>query len=98
MSDTFYVDTHALRIHLDTIREKQRYAREIIDELNRSRANFNPQLYSDFQHVLRYAEDMMRYFRDQENMVLEMCSSYDATTNKITDMLETAIHEAESLF
>jgi uncharacterized protein YukE len=98
MDNAFYVDTNALRIHLDTIREKQNHARTIIDELNRSRANINPQLYTEFQQVLRYAEDLMRYFRDQEEMILEMCSSYDAANHKIDDMLETAINEAQNLF
>ena len=98
MDNAFYVDTNALRIHLDTIREKQNYTRDIVDELNRSRVNINPELYSEHQKVLKYAEDLMRYFRDQENMILEMCNSYDDANRKIDDMLETAINDAQNLF
>lgn len=84
------VDTVALQNHLHIIQEKQRHARNLIDRLGQICGNIQPELQWDCQILFRSAEEFLRYYREQENMLLEMSHNYEATSYAVSDMLEEA--------
>jgi hypothetical protein len=90
LNEPFFVDTAALREHLDVIREKQRNARILADQLNQVRSRIQPELYAFCSSLLRYTEELLRYFDEQENLILEMSARYDAVSYAVGDKLETA--------
>ena len=92
------VDTAALREHLDVIREKQRNAGRLLDQLKQAMTGLQPELRSACESLMRYTEDMLHYFTEQENLILEMSARYDAVTYTVGDQLDTAAAMAEHLF
>lgn len=87
-----------MRDHIEIIREKQRYARIMIDQLNQALSRIQPELYSQCASVLRYVEDLLRYFTEQESLLEEMSARYEATSYQIDSKLEDATEMIAYLF
>ena len=98
MDTAFLVDTVALRAHLVIIREKQRNARIIIDQLNQALLCIQPELYSQCVSALHFVEDLLRYYFEQENLLIEMTARYESTHSAVGNMLEGATETVEYLF
>ena len=92
------VDTAVLRDHLHIIQEKQQNARRLIDRLAQLRGTLPPELLNECSTLHRTAEEFLRYYREQEAILEEMSNRYDATSEKISNMLEEAANTTEYLF
>ena len=92
------IDTVALQDHLHIIQEKQRNARNLIEQLNQICGYIQPELQQDCCRILRNSEEFLRYFREQEAMLQEMSNRYEAASRTVSDMLEEAVHIAENIY
>ena len=87
-----------LRDHLHIINEKQQYARRLTERLDQLRSTLPPELLNECSSLYRTAEEFLRYYREQEAVLEEMGNRYDATSEKVSNMLEEAVSTAEYLF
>lgn len=91
------VDTEALRRHSDVAREKQTYMQELLDILGQMRYQLDPALYGAVGSLINFGEDMLHYYRQQEQMLQEMSQNYDYVSQEVTDLLEDSIAQAQYL-
>ncbi len=98
MDDAIFVDIDALRNHVDIIREKQRNARRLLDQLTQVANRISPMLSNECETLRRFAEDLYRYYLEQETLLTEMSNRYAATNDKIDDEFETATQMVQYLF
>ena len=98
MNEEFFVDIDALRNHVDIIREKQRNARRLLDQLTQVRNRISPMLMNECEELRRFAEDLYRYYMEQETLLSEMSARYAATNETIDDAFETATQMVQYLF
>lgn len=98
MSEAFFVDINGLRDHVDIIREKQRNARYLLEQLTQARNRIAPELFNECDQLCRFAEDLYRYYLEQETLLTEMGSRYAAVNEKIDDELETATQMVQYRF
>ena len=98
MDDAIFVDIDGLRNHIDIIREKQRNARRLLDQLTQVANRISPMLSNECAALRRFAEDLYRYYLEQETLLTEMSNRYAATNDKIDDEFETATQMVQYLF
>lgn len=98
MDDAIFVDIDGLRNHIDIIREKQRNARRLLDGLTQVGNRITPMLSGECERLRRFAEDLYRYYMEQETLLTEMSNRYAATNDKIDEEFETATQMVQYLF
>lgn len=98
MDEAIFVDIDGLRNHIDIIREKQRNARRLFEQLSQVASRISPELYNECETLRHFAEDLYRYYMEQETLLSEMSARYAATNEIIDDEFETATQMAQYLF
>ena len=70
----------------------------MLDDLRQAMQMVSPMLQQECYSLFRYVEELYRYYREQETVLIEMSNSYDATGHKVAELLETATEMVKYAF